>query len=207
MSAQQRVPAPAMPGLDWGGTTRRRFLRGAAALTAFAGVGLGASGCRRGDERGSDGRVLLALSAAEAQTLAAVAAAVVPTQTGFPSAAQAQVVRRFDEELSFVAESIRADIRSALDVLEYLPPLYGRLSRFSALDVEGRREILARLCASGVELLRAIGSNLRILVQFFYFAHPQTWAAIGYDGPFGRLPEQDSEQRRWYAQQSPGAGT
>lgn len=191
--------------IGWGGVSRRRFLRGAGALCALAGAGLGSSACSEEQAIAADGRPLLALSAREAATLAAVAAAVVPTQGGFPSADEAQVLRRFDEEVSFVAPSIRADLKAALDVLEFLPPLYGRLARFSALDLPQRRALLAQLCASRVELLRAIGTNLKILVQFFYFAHPAVWAAIGYDGPFGRMPEQDSEQRRWYAQRTTGA--
>lgn len=190
--------------VEWGAMSRRRFLRGAAVLGALAGAGLGASACSRGTETGSDARPLLALTAAQARTLGAVADAVVPTQPGFPDAQQAQVVRRFDEELSFVAPSIRDDLRAALGVLEYAPLLYGHFSRFSALDLAARRQVLQAMNTSRVELLRAIGSNAKILVQFFYFSHPSVWAATGYDGPFGRMPEQTSEQRAWYVQQTPG---
>lgn len=190
--------------IGWGTVSRRRFLRGAGFVCAGVGVGLGASACREDHAMGLDGRPLLALDARQAATLAAVADAVVPTQPGFPTAAQAQVLRRFDEELSFVAPSIRDDLRAALDVLEFLPPLYGRLSRFSTLDAAGRRDVLTRMCSSRVELLRAVGANVKILVQFFYFAHPSVWTAIGYDGPFGRMPEQTSEQRAWYAQHTSG---
>lgn len=194
-----------MPALDWGGLSRRRFIKGLAAVGALAG-GVGASGCGSRVEIGADGRPLLALSAAQARTLAAVAAAIVPTQRGFPGADEAQVVRRFDEELSFVSPSIRDDLRAALDVLEYAPLLYGRFSRFSALDIDGARDVLRSLCGSRVEILRAIGINAKILVQFFYFAHPSAWSAIGYDGPFGKMPEQVSEQRRWYVEHTSGRG-
>lgn len=192
-----------MPALDWGGLSRRRFMKGLAAVGAVAG-GLSASGCDEDMDTGADGRPLLALTAAQARTLGAVAAAIVPTQDGFPSVDEAQVVRRFDEELSFVSSSIRDDLRAALGVLEYAPPLYGHISRFSTLSPGAARDVLAGLCGSRVEILRAIGINAKILVQFFYFAHPSVWAAIGYDGPFGRMPEQISEQRRWYAQHTAG---
>ena len=146
------------------------------------------------------------MSATQARTLAAVADAVIPTQPGFPDAAQAEVVRRFDEELSFVSPSIRSDLQAALGVLEYAPFLYGHFSRFTALDIPARREVLQAMNTSRVEILRAVGNNAKILVQFFYFGHPSVWAAIGYDGPFGKMPEQMSEQRAWYAEHTAGSG-
>ncbi|SFF65446.1 hypothetical protein SAMN04488120_1184 [Fontimonas thermophila] len=188
--------------IDWTNMPRRRFLRTAGALGALAAWGLGSSGCQRALHRAGDGGLLLTLSAQEATTFAAVAAAVVPTQEGFPDIETAQVVRRFDEELSFVSPVIRADLKAALDVFEWLPPLYGHFARFSVLDRDARRTLLTQLCASRIELLRAIATNLKILAQFFYFAHPAVWNAIGYDGPFGRMPEQQSEQRAWYARQT-----
>ncbi|MEQ1439495.1 twin-arginine translocation signal domain-containing protein [Fontimonas sp. SYSU GA230001] len=203
MSAIRQGGAGTMPALEWGGVTRRGFMKGLAAVGALAG-GFAAGGCERGAQIGADGRPLLALSAAQARTLGAVAEAVIPTQPGFPDARQAEVVRRFDEELSFVSPSIRSDLQAALGVLEYAPVLYGQLSRFAALDIPARREVLQAMNTSRVELLRAVGNNAKILVQFFYFGHPSVWAAIGYDGPFGKMPEQISEQRAWYAQHTAG---
>ncbi|MFA5939080.1 MAG: twin-arginine translocation signal domain-containing protein [Sinimarinibacterium sp.] len=203
MNKIRQAGASAMPALDWGGVTRRGFMKSLAAVGAVVG-GLAASGCERGTEQGADGRPLLALSAAQARTLGAVADAVIPTQPGFPSAAQADVVRRFDEELSFVAPSIQSDLQAALGVLEYAPFLYGHFSRFAALGIPARREVLQAMNTSRVEILRAVGNNAKILVQFFYFGHPSVWTAIGYDGPFGKMPEQMSEQRAWYAEHTTG---
>lgn len=206
MAAIRQAGQGAMPALEWGGVTRRHFMKGLAAVGVVAG-GLTTSACERGVGTGADGRPLLALSAAQARTLGAVAEAVIPTQPGFPDATQAQVVRRFDEELSFVSPSIRSDLQAALGVLEYAPFLYGHFSRFNALDIRARREVLQAMNTSRVEILRAVGNNAKILVQFFYFGHPSVWTAIGYDGPFGKLPEQTSEQRRWYAEHTTGAST
>ena len=36
-------------------------------------------------------------------------------------------------------------------------------------------------------------------MRWYYFGHPSTWNAIGYDGPFMNLPEKRSEQRVLYA--------
>lgn len=194
--------ASGMSGLHWHGLSRRRFIKGLALLPTAVGGSFVLGACSEPQRRWRDGRALLALSVAQAQTLEAVARAALPAGGGFPDVDEAQVVRRFDEELSFVSESIRGDLQAALGVLEYVPSLYGHFGRFSALGGDAQRAVLDALCGSRIELLRAIGSNVRILVQFFYFAHPATWAATGYDGPFGHLPERLSEQRRWYAERT-----
>ncbi|TJY65116.1 hypothetical protein E4T66_02510 [Sinimarinibacterium sp. CAU 1509] len=197
---QQTAGVPAFSELDGWGLARRRVVRALALVPTAVGGSFALGACSAHDAPGPDGRPLLALSAAQARTLEAVAEAVAPTAGGFPSAREAEVMRRFDEELSFVSPSIRDDLKAALGVLEYLPPLYGHFGRFSHLDRSARQALLQQMCSSRVELLRAIGGNVKILVQFFYFAHPKTWAATGYDGPFGRLPERMDDQRRWYAE-------
>lgn len=196
--------ASPLPSLGWGGLSRRRFLKGALAVAGAATGGVSVTACAPEGGAGDDGRPLLFLDAGEAAIVTALAEALIPTQPGFPTAAQAQVVRRMDEELSFVGASIRDDLHAAIGALQLAPFLQGRFARFSKLDVAGRRAVLDGLARSRVETLRAVGSNLRLLVHFFYFGHPSTWAAIGYDGPFSHLPPIASEQRRHYAEKTGG---
>lgn len=206
MNDPRAVEAVALSSVGWGALSRRRFLKSVLALAA-AGAGATTASCARGGGVGAGGRPFLFLDDGEAAIVAALGEVIIPTQPGFPSLEQAQVLRRFDEELSFVGESIRGDLHAALGLLQVAPFLYGRFSRYSKLPRAGRREILTRLLQSRSETLRAVGINLKLLVHFFYFGHASTWPVIGYDGPFAHLPPIESEQRRWYAEQTRGAGS
>lgn len=200
MDAQRAPREGVAANLQWPALTRRRLLLGMAAGLGGFGLAAGAAGCARVPGRAPDGHPLRFLDADEAALVAAVSEAVRPEQAGFPSSAEAEVVRRFDEELSFVGEALQQEMHAALAVLGAAPFLYGRFRRFARLEPAARREVLTALCRSRSETLRAVGSNLKLLVQFFYFAHPSVWAAIGYEGPYGRLPQQISEQRHFYAE-------
>jgi hypothetical protein len=195
---QSRSPLSEM---HWPGLSRRAFLKGVLGSAAVLGTGAAVQGCSGGGT-GADGRPLLYLDESEAGILAALGEAVIPTQAGFPTLGEAEVIRRIDEELSFVDEAIQSELRAAIGVLQWTPLLYGRFSRYSRLDLEGRREILTRMMKSGSEIMRAVSANLKLLIHFFYFAHPAAWPAIGYDGPFSKLPPIASEQRQWYAQKT-----
>ena len=189
--------APHAPAsLNWHGLGRRRVLRILGTLGAASVAAPLLTACSP-DAAGP--HTLLVLSPHQAATMAALAAAVVPTQTGFPTVAQAQVVQRLDEELWLSDSSIQDDMRAALDVAEWLPLAYGHFSRFSRLERTAQQALLQRWMASSVETVRAIGTNLKLVSHFMYFGHPSTWAAIGYDGPFQKLPPILSEQRKAYA--------
>ncbi|MBI2383948.1 MAG: hypothetical protein HYV18_07755 [Gammaproteobacteria bacterium] len=197
-NANSRAPVAA-PGLDFGNWSRRRVIKALLAGGGLAATG-GLAGCGRGGGMGPDGYRLLVLDVAQASTLSALGDALIPRQEGFPDLVDTELLRRVDEELSFIGESIQSDLGAALAVLEWAPFLYWRFGRFSSLEREERREVLDRMLRSRSETLRAVSTNLRILVQFFYFGHPAAWAAIGYDGPFSHLPPIESEQRRFYAE-------
>ena len=181
--------------LDWRGVGRRRFLKFLSAGSAGAAL-LPLSACA---PNASAPEQLLVLSLGQATTLAAVAEAVIPTQSGFPTVAQARVVQRMDEELWLSDTSIQDDMGAALIVMEWLPLAYGQFSRFSKLDLPARRAVLTRAMESGVETLRAVGTNLKLVSHFMYFGHAATWNAIGYDGPFQKIPPIISSQRKAYA--------
>ncbi|TXH88065.1 MAG: hypothetical protein E6Q78_12520 [Rhodoferax sp.] len=189
--------APHSPAsLNWHGLGRRRFLRLISALGTASATGPLLTACSDTDAPPAR---LLVLSASQGVTMAALAAAVVPTQKGFPTVGEAQVVQRLDEELWLSDTSIQDDMRAALDVAEWLPLLYGHFSRFSRLERTAQQALLQRWMESGVETIRAIGTNLKLVSHFMYFGHPSSWAAIGYDGPFQKRPPILSEQRKAYA--------
>ncbi|MDT8989309.1 hypothetical protein RQP54_00375 [Curvibacter sp. APW13] len=182
--------------LEWHGLGRRRFLRLLGTLGAAGATAPLLTACSGAD---APAQRLLVLSSGQAVTMAAIAAAVVPSQQGFPSVAQAQVVQRLDEELWLSDASIQDDMRAALDVAEWLPLAYGHFSRFTRLERTAQQALLQRWMASSVETVRAIGTNLKLVSHFMYFGHPSTWAAIGYDGPFQKRAPIVSEQRKAYA--------
>jgi hypothetical protein len=186
------------------GLSRRRML----GLT----LGLGAvllSGCSpgAGEARRSVRGTTRCQSFDDAQvaTLEALIAAVVPTTAGFPSAADAEVLDRFDEETYFVSAEVRDDIRTAVDALEYLPLLYGHFARFSHLARDARQHVLAAATQSRFAVPRAVAGSLRMMVHLFYYGHRTTWPATGFDGPFARVEPILSEQRLHFAALRKGA--
>lgn len=142
---------------------------------------------------------LLVLDGHLADVVHALAEACVPTAAGFPAVEQAEVVKRVDEELFFVSDGISGDLKAALYLVEMLPMTYGHFSRFSRLSVAERREFLTRASGTSDDTVRAVIANLSGMMRWYYFGHPSTWNAIGYDGPFMNLPEKRSEQRVLYA--------
>jgi len=186
------------------GLSRRRML----GLT----LGLGAvvlAGCARDDagtRRSAPGAGrCLSFDDRQAATLEALIAAVVPTTAGFPAAADARVLERFDEETYFVSAEVGDDIRTAVDALEYLPLLYGRFGRFSRLTPAARRSVLESAMQSRFAVPRAVAGSLRMMAHLFYYGHPSTWPATGYDGPFSRIDPILSEQRVHFAALKQGA--
>jgi hypothetical protein len=193
--------SPTFSCLDWHGLGRRRFLRVLTTIGTASAIGPLISAC---SSETSGSLRLLVLSAAQASTLAALAQAVVPSQKGFPTVAQAEVVQRMDEELWLSDSSIQDDMRAALEAMEWLPLVYGHLTRFSALTVAQRQTLVSAWMESRFDLVRAIATNLKLVAHFMYFGHSSAWAAIGYDGPFQKLPPIQSEQRKAYAMRVAG---
>ncbi|RQS06216.1 hypothetical protein DIE07_24730 [Burkholderia sp. Bp9002] len=134
-----------------------------------------------------------------ADVVHALAEASVPDAPGFPTIEQAEVVTRMDEEMFFVSEKLGSDVKAGLYLLEMLPLAYGRMSRLSRLSVSERRAFLTRARDTQDDTVRVVIANLSGMVRWYYFGHPSTWKAIGYDGPFMGLPEKRSEQRMLYA--------
>lgn len=197
--------APHAPAsLNWHGLGRRRFLRALGALGTATLAAPVLIACGNASDAPAP---LLVLTPGQAATMAAFASAVVPTQKGFPTVAQAQVVQRLDEELWLSDSAIQDDMRAALDVAEWLPLLSGNFRRFSHLERAQQQALVQRWMESSLEIVRAIGTNLKLVSHFMYFGHPSSWAAIGYEGPFQKLPPIQSVQRKAYALKVQHGGT
>lgn len=145
---------------------------------------------------------LVTLNAYLADVLDSFAEVTLPQGAGMPDANTALVVRRLDEELTFVADAISSDFIAAIYLIEFYPAAYGYFGRMSRLDPAKRVEFLKRAGGEGSDLVRAAVSNIRMLILLCYYGHASTWKKIGYDGPFAGLPEKLSEQRKHYRQLS-----
>lgn len=113
--------------------SRRRFLK----LGIAVGVGVAAIAAFRSSIFKQKNHLaatpygnLLVLDAAQATTFYAYAEAVLPNAKGFPTALQANLIQRLDEELYFVAPAIRSDAKLVIDALEWLPMVYGYFPAF-----------------------------------------------------------------------------
>lgn len=142
---------------------------------------------------------LLSLDGHLADIVHALAEASVPSRPGFPSVEEAEVVTRLDEEMFFASDGIGSDLRTAFYLVEMLPLAKGHMSRFSRLSVAERRAFLTAARETTDDTLRAVLFNLPAMLRLYYYGHPASWKAIGYDGPFMNLPEKRSEQRLLYA--------
>jgi hypothetical protein len=188
--------------------SRRSFLRfGAAASVATTAVMMGGYSFFSTEKTAkftTDFGTLLVLNQARATTFFAFAQAVIPKTKGFPDAKTAQIVERADEEFSFISTNIANDIKTVLDVLEYLPIFYGEFSRFSKMSEADRLAFLTSLNDTTNDTVRAVVNNCRMITFNMYYGHPSTWQAIGYDGPFSRVPQKLSVQRQHYAKRVGG---
>jgi len=189
--------------------TKRRFLKFsllgvAGAATLVAGAGAYITQTNRYRHRYGQ---LLVVDGHLADIAHTLAEACVPNRPGFPDIEQAEVVKRLDEELFFVSDHISSDLKAAFYLLEMFPLAYGHLSRFSRLTVQERKQVLTAASDTQDDTLRAVIANLSAMMRWYYYGHPSTWKAIGYDGPFMNLPEKHSEQRIHYAKLVNSAST
>jgi hypothetical protein len=128
---------------------------------------------------------LRVLEAGEWQVLAAVADTVIPRGGAFPlGAADLDLAARIDAFLAAQAGELAGGVRGALLLLEYGAPLLaGRWARFSKLPAADRAEVFAALPGS-FGLARRVYAGLRGLCLFAFYAQPESWPAVGYDGPW-----------------------
>ncbi|HEX7601146.1 MAG TPA: gluconate 2-dehydrogenase subunit 3 family protein [Polyangiaceae bacterium] len=164
---------------------RRRFLKlglGGAILLAIGGgafkwLGSGYGTLVTGDERP------VALTTKEFAVVKSVVRALLPADGALPSGESLGIAQRIDEELWAASADTRSDLKAGLQVLEHATIMNGYASRFTALEPAKQREYLTKLLNGSNDTLRQVAGGLRQIVHIFYYARPETWKAIGYDGP------------------------
>lgn len=177
-------------------TTRRRFLTlglGGAAL-------LGAGGALRWLTLGYSlppGDVAVALSTKEMAIVRAIVEALLPGDDGLPSGLALSVHQRIDEEVFSQPDEVQEDLKAALQLLEHGPPLFGAFGRLTALAPEERREVLARMLRSDVDVVVQAAVAMKQLAHIFYFTREEVWPHIGYDGPWILTPRPPESSLRY----------
>ena len=161
---------------------RRGFLRTATGGTvAIAVAALLPAGCAADyPQAEEDGNTLKSLSAKEYAVIRAAAEALL---VGVPVHA-AVVAQRIDQELAWVGEPIRGDMKTVLKLIEHATPLSGRFRRFSALNIEQRLAYLETWKHSRIQLRRAAHQAIKGSVYYFAYIDPATRPLTGFQGPW-----------------------
>jgi hypothetical protein len=163
--------------------TRRRLLAfgvaGTAALTCGGGLGWLTLGYDL-----DAGDVPIALSTKELAVVRAIVDALLPADGDLPSGLSLGVHQRIDEEVWAADDALRADLAASLHLLEHGPVLLGFPGRLTGLSAEQRLDVLERALRSGPTPVVQAVLGLKQMCHLFYFTHPATWDAIGYDGPW-----------------------
>jgi hypothetical protein len=107
---------------------------------------------------------------------------------GLPDPAAIGAIEEYDRLLARLPREDALLYRAALVLLEW-EPLLRLAGRFSRLGVAARRAHLERWARSRLLPLRAGYAALKTLALLAYYTRPETWPAMGYDGPWiGRIP-------------------
>jgi hypothetical protein len=178
--------------------TRRRVL--AAGLGGGALLLMG-SGLRwfAGGYRLLAGERALGLSVKELCVVRALVEAFFPAVDGLPSGVALRVHQRIDEEVWAQPQAVREDLQAALQLIEHSPPLLGFGGRMSSLDVATREQAFQRLLTSDQDVVVQAAVALKQMAHLFYYAHPDTWKALSYDGPLVPEPVPAESSTRYQA--------
>lgn len=118
------------------------------------------------------------------RTLHALADAVLPAPpTVTWDAGSLRVAERLATLFEEGGEELLETARAGLQLLEH-GPVSSDLSRFSRASQEQRLSILRAWADSRVPVKRLVASSLRRAVMFTAYSTPETWAVLGYDGPW-----------------------
>jgi len=169
------------------GLQRRRFLQ----LGIAGSVALAVGGSLRWLAFGyrlAPGEACVALSVKELCIVKAVVGALLPASDRFPSGESLGIAQRVDEQVWAAPRSVRSEFGAALQLFEHAPPLHGFAGRFTSLSSDAQRAYFQRVLVGHNASLRQIGVGLKQIVHMLYYARPEVWPALGYEGPFVEKP-------------------
>ena len=164
---------------------RRNFLK-YGLLGSLALVGGGLSLSLQSTKPYSDTDDLWVFTNKELAVLAAVAEAIVPANSAFPSANELQVPEAIDRLLKMSHPAVQEEIKLLLGLIENAAAnavLHLSPKPFSQMTLNARTEILAKWASSRLSLQRKGYKALNGLCQSAYYAQSRTHALLGYDGP------------------------
>lgn len=130
------------------------------------------------------GDVPIGLTTKQLAIVRAIVDTLLPADGDLPSGIALGVHQRIDEEVWAASDPIRDDLRAAITVVEHLPPAYGFWGRFTRLDPAAREAYYRALLQGRPGPIVAAAVALKQMCGLYYYAHPSTWPAIGYDGPW-----------------------
>jgi hypothetical protein len=165
-----------------GALPRRGFLKGSAGGAVVIALGsLVSAGCARTyPQADSDNADLKALSPKEYAVARAAAEALL---VGVPVSATT-VAKRMDQELAWVGEPIRTDMKTVLSLTEHFTLLGGRRRRFSELPPEQRLAYMYTWRDSRLQLRRAAYQALKGFVYYFAYIDDATRPLTRFGGPW-----------------------
>jgi hypothetical protein len=167
--------------------TRRRLLAAGLGGGSLLLVGTGLRWFTSGYQLRA-GEVALGLSVKELCVVRALVEMFFPALGALPSGVALGVHQRIDEEVWSQSQSVREDLQAALQLIEHGPPLFGFAGRMSSLDVSDREKAFQRMLASDQDVVVQAAVAFKQMAHLFYYGHPDTWKAIGYDGPWMPRP-------------------
>jgi gluconate 2-dehydrogenase subunit 3-like protein len=177
--------------------TRRRVLSfglGGAVLLACG----GALGSLSTGYALAPGDAAIGLTVQQLAIVRALVEALFPADGDLPAGLDLGLHQRIDREVWASSDVLRSDLRSAVSLLEYAPLLYGFGHRFTRLDPPAREAAVRALLDRGPKPVVQAVVALKQLCSLLYYAHPSTWPAVGYDGPW--VPEKPPESTLRYEQ-------
>lgn len=175
--------------------TRRRVafgLGGALVLACGGGLARLGSGYALGE-----GDVPIGLTRKQLAIVRAVVDTLLPADGDLPAGTAVGVHQRIDEEVWAADDGLRSDLRAAITLVEHVPPVFGFLGRFTTLDPEERLRCFTALLRARPGPLVAAAVALRQMCTLFYYCAPETWPAIGYDGPWVATPRPPDSALRY----------
>jgi len=177
--------------------SRRRFLQLGIGGVVLLAVGGSAFRWVKGGYRLTPGDRVLALSVKQLAVVRAVVDTLAPGADGWPSGLELGIHREIDQQIWAIDEPTASDLKSGLELLEHVPPIFGHLGRFSGLDRAARQDVFDRMLCSRFDVLVQIAVAMKQLTLLCYYASDKVWPFIGYDGPWIQQPKPPESAQRY----------